>query len=263
MALAGCGTQSSPRLAPITAPSATLSAPVNLGSVVGFVVDTAFRPLEGARVDVLEGVEAGLFTTADRTGHFVLTGRFDLTTPFRASHHEHDMVTQLPRFSSPGGQPWVVFYLKPVAGAVNIAGEYAMTLAADQTCVDLPEEMRTRNYTATVALASVEQIPADTYFDVTVHSTARTPQSFSGIGVAGHDLGFDGSRNHDGTPTLVEQVGSEAYLSYRPNNGFAVTTVKGAPLTISTSFDGVIDYSVAGTHVRCESAQHRLVMMRK
>jgi hypothetical protein len=61
-------------------------------------------------------------------------------------------------------------------------------------------------------------------------------QSFSSIGVAGNDLGFD---------------------------GFAGTSVDAAAPSITTSFDGVIDYSLAGGHIRCASANHRLILTRR
>src|SRR5262245_46266110 len=271
-AASGCGGhhQSSPLAPTTTAPGATpatasaaIPAPANVGSVGGFVLDTAFRPLAGAGVEVLTGVDASLSTTANAEGHFFLAGRFDATTVFRAFVNGHDSVTETPRFSSPGGQPWIIFWLEPLGGAVNIAGDYTLTLTADDACVGLPDEVRTRSYTATVALTPVAHIPKDTHFSVTVHGTASGPQSFPSIGVAGQDLGFDSSDNDDGIPMLVEQVGPDAYLRYRPYNGLAGTRVDETVPAISTSFDGTIEYSAAATHLQCQSAHHRLLMTRR
>ncbi len=65
--LAGC-TRSTP-----SSPS-----PVSGGLFIqGTVSDTAFRPLAGARVEVLDGPQAGLSTTANAQGEFSLTGTFD------------------------------------------------------------------------------------------------------------------------------------------------------------------------------------------
>jgi hypothetical protein len=258
-----CGDRSFSPTAPTSGTTIPASAPAPLGAIVGYVVDTAFRPLEGAKVEVMAGADAGRSTTADAQGYFAISARFDATTPFRATIGEHVVATDVPHSSSPGGQRWIVFYLEPLAAPVNIAGDYTLTLAADSACTDLPDQMRTRSYTAAIAQPQAMAIPAN-YFHVTVLGTAPDiTQSFSSIGVAGNDLGFDLSRNHNGIPTLVEQLTPDSYLSYFPNDGFAGTSVDAAASSITTSFDGVIDYSLAGGHIRCASANHRLILTRR
>jgi hypothetical protein len=271
LAAAGCGHPSAP-LAPsgVREPSVITTANVTTaivgsaasGTIIGWVVDTAFRPLVGARVEVLAGADAGSSTIADADGHFSIGGPFDATTPFRASVDGHVAGTDVIHSSSPNGQKWIVFYLEPFAAPVNIAGEYDLTLVADGACTDLPAGMRTRHYTATIAENPAVHI-AD-YFSVTVHGTASgIAQSFSSIGVAGHDLGFDLSRNHNGVPTLVEELAPAAHLSYIPNDGFAGTSVNTGDSSISTSFDGSIIYSSPGAHAECASMHHLMTLTRR
>lgn len=274
--LTGCGRQSAAPTAPSSGRSASGAAattvtttattstppPTTFGPIIGWVVDTAFRSLPGARVEVLGGPDAGQSVVVDADGHFSMAAGYEMTTPFRATAEGYVTATDMPHSSSPGGQKWIVFYLEPQAPRVNIAGDYALTLTADTACTDLPEEVRTRAYAATITEASTLGIP--NYFSVSVRGIASgISQSFSSIGVAGHDLGFDLSRNHNGVPTLVEQVAPDTYVLYFPNDGFAGTSVDNTDSAISTAFDGVIDYSVAGRHLQCAAANHRLVMTRR
>ena len=60
----------------------------------GFVTDTAFRPVAGARVEVVDGVSAGTAVIADANGEFVLRGMFHAATRFRASSEGHETRTQ-------------------------------------------------------------------------------------------------------------------------------------------------------------------------
>src|SRR2546425_8845259 len=45
-------------------------------SVVGNVIDTAYRPLGGVRVEVADGPRAGTFASTDDTGRFSMPGTF-------------------------------------------------------------------------------------------------------------------------------------------------------------------------------------------
>ena len=75
-------------------------------------------------------------TTADAEGQFSLTGTSDDRTQFRATKEDH----------------------------------YTLTFVADSTCTDLPNELRTRTYAATMTPESNSHSPAHTLF-----SLAREP----------------------------------------------------------------------------------------
>jgi len=86
--LAACSDSALP-----TAPTATAASPVEsaptaprVGQPVnGSVSDSALRPVAGARVELLDGPQAGVWTTTDARGAFTLFGTVDDTTRFRAS----------------------------------------------------------------------------------------------------------------------------------------------------------------------------------
>ena len=284
LGVAGCGGEQSP-VAPTgtqlpasgtVPPGTTTGVP---STVQGFVVDTAFRPLGGARIEAGGGPQASAAATSDRDGRFVLTGSFDRTTPFRASKAGYVDETRTLETSSTTGAPLIIFYLQPVGPPADIAGEYDVMLTVDSTCSDLPLESRTLSHAATIARRPDRNIPASSYFTVTVEGASPAiRQSFSPIGVAGEDLGFDLSQNHDGRPTFVEQLAPNTYLAFLPTDGLAATAMSAGGRTFSTTFDGAVEYCVlkgemegayecsptrAVTRVRCESHQHQIAFTRR
>ncbi len=280
--LAGCrgsgspSTLSGPSPVPQTVSPPTPSAP----DISGYVEDTAFRPLGGARVEVVDGPQAGMSTTVDANGAFSLSGTFDSATRFRATKDGYVTATQTWNCSvgvCPGDnnvRPWLGFYLAMLVPPVDIAGDYTLTFIADSACSGLPNEVRTRTYAATITPGSNSNRPANTFFNVAVTGASflKHYDSFE-IGVAGDflTLAFGG----DG-PRLVEEVAPNTYLAF---DGWAGTSVgTSAVSTISTSFEGVIDYCVlkfeagsyyqclpsqAVAHAQCQSTNHRLILTRK
>ena len=87
VAVAGCGESPSA----VTAPSAMVvsaTTPVPTASsleVKGTVSDGAFRGISGARIEVLDGSQAGATTLTDRRGEFSFSGTFADNTRFRAT----------------------------------------------------------------------------------------------------------------------------------------------------------------------------------
>jgi hypothetical protein len=253
--------------------------PVPLGSVM----DTAFRGIAGVRIEIVDGPQAGSSMTSDAAGQFSLTGPFVSTNTFRAVKDGYVTATQGFSTSTPGGRPWLYFYLQPVAAPVNIAGDYTLTFVADRGCTQLPSEVRTRTYTATITRASPTS-PANTSYELTITGAPLLERfrSFT-IGVAGDSLGFWLHGGHD--PPLVEQLAASTYLGY---SGWAAARVGTSPVsTISTPFEGWIEYCVlrsamsapynCGTsnwtgepipglaveYAHCESKDHQLILTRR
>jgi hypothetical protein len=237
----------------------------------GTVSDTAFRTLAGARVEVLDGPQAGLSTTADATGEFSLTGAFDEATRFRATKEGHVTAIRTLQPFCERCHPnwWINFSLEVVAPPVNMAGDYTMTFMADSACTALPNEVRTRTYAATIPLAS-NSLPANAYVGVTVTgATFYEGWNVLGFGVAGDYVGF-------WLETLVEQLAPNTFLSFA---GLAAASIgTSAMSTIALPFYGSIDYCVtkseagrfedcyqgqAATHAQCESKNHRLILTRR
>src|SRR5438105_90244 len=90
LAVTACGNHGSGAPAPTaTSPTAPSPPTPSRNGVTGTVNDTAFRPLGGARVEVVDGPQGGMSTTVDANGAFSLSGTFDDATRFRASMEGH------------------------------------------------------------------------------------------------------------------------------------------------------------------------------
>ena len=81
----GCHDGHSPGPTPPTTVQPPVSPPVPPPppagiELAGTVSDAAWRRLPGARVEVVDGPQAGLSTTANANGEFRLTGAFDENT---------------------------------------------------------------------------------------------------------------------------------------------------------------------------------------
>lgn len=270
--LAGCeGSRSSVPSAPTPAPAPAPVPPSSGIQVGGSVSDTAFRPLAGVRVEVLDGAQAGMSAMSDVTGQFSLTGTFDAATTFRATKDGYAAATRSWLRNTPSARPWLGFSLAILGPNVNIAGDYTLTLVADSPCADLPSDMRRRTYAATISPSP--NGTANTRFDLRL-SGGSFLDGHNGflIGVAGDYLGFG---LYGGEyPTVVEQVAANAYLAF---DGSAAGSVgPSSVIEISASLDGWIQYCVvrsamgrdydcrqAVTQGSCQSQNHRLILTRR
>jgi hypothetical protein len=239
-----------------TTPTATTAPPTpppGGGDFIrGIVFDTANRPLDGARVEVLDGPQAGTSTISGLEGGFYLAGTFDDTTRFRATRDGYVAGTATLRPCG-GCTParWLYFDLDLLVAPVNLAGEYTLTLTADSACRGLPEQMRSRTYAATITNRSPADRPA-TAFDVSVSGASfRNDLAWGGrpsvaIYVAGDYLSF-GFADFHGSPGLVEEVAPNTYLAFGGLGELAV----GSDLSeFSIPFDGMMDYCAMGSEMR-------------
>jgi hypothetical protein len=221
-------------------------------------MDTSFRRIADARVEVVEGRDAGLSTTTDAAGEFTLAGTFDQATRFRAVKEGHVSATQ--SWSCGTGSCWLGFYLAVLAPPVDIAGAYRLTFVADPACTDLPEEVRSRTYDATITRDPKLDAPAGTALTLTaVGATFIDGLDHFGIGVAGDHVAFWLWGGHN--PAIGEQVAPNAFLTI---SGAADAFVGASQATISAPLEGWIEYGGAAVpRVRCESKEHQLVLTRR
>jgi hypothetical protein len=153
-----CGNGHSP-LEPTPTAGAAATYEVRLS---GSVTDTASRALAGATVQIVGGPTAGMATTTDDHGRFLMPGTFTGTATVRASKDGYEPeTTALPPSIPPGRSVplpppgevvrWDMgFSLQPDGPSANLAGVYTLTLSTDSSCTTLPEEARTRTYTVTI-----------------------------------------------------------------------------------------------------------------
>jgi hypothetical protein len=274
--VAGCGgpdralAPSAPSPLPRPNSPATVVGPAVLR---GSVADTAFRLLEDAKVEIVDGPRAGESVRTDSKGSYALAGPFSGTEIIRASKDGY--VTGTRTFGSSlrvQNEYFVAFSLNVPAAPVNLAGEWTLALTADGACAQLPAEVRTRVYAATITLEpnSIYR-PDDTTFSVALSGSefVDSRHGFS-IGVAGNDLGIWVS-----DPRLVERVAANTYLAI---DGEARATASAPASTISAAFAGTIEYCesaatqvpyygcASGPGVRkvvCESRNHRMTLQRR
>jgi hypothetical protein len=271
-ALSGChGSHPSSPLIP--SPVAVVIAAPD-ASLFGYVYDTAYRPVADAVVTVVDGPLAGTSMTTNADGHFTYPQMVTSTLTFRASKEGYITAGAASRTSAPGGRPWVYIQLEAVALPVNIAGNYTLTLTADNTCGALPSELRTRIYAVTIEPRSAPPLRPGTAFTLLPLGSPFL-DNYRGfpIGVAGDYVAFSIYNGEDFG--LVERIGPKTYLAFY---GSASGVVDASTSTISAPLDGGIEYCVNATEiatiygctparaearVECISKNHHLVLARR
>jgi hypothetical protein len=273
LAFLGFGCGDSRNRTPPLAPSTSAPA-VSQQSLSGYVADTAFRAVTGARVEVLDGPQAGLSMVSDAVGQFTYTGTFTSPVSFRVSKDGYISATETSRVSAPGGRPWAYVRLETVAAPADIAGDYTMTVIADSVCTGIPEEWRTRTYAATIGPRLDPLLRPNTLLTLTVVGAPLLPNRDNfPIGVSASDIGFTIYQGEDFG--LVEQLTPTTFLAVQ---GFGLASIDGSASTITAMLNGVIDYCAlksesgwnyncttgpAIAHASCESKNHRLTLRQR
>ncbi|HEY6508104.1 MAG TPA: carboxypeptidase-like regulatory domain-containing protein [Vicinamibacterales bacterium] len=265
---AGCD-RSTTSPSPVIPPQPPAARPPAPGpatrTLYGYVNDTAFRPIEGVRVEVIDGPDAGTQLTSDGQGRFSYVGSFPERVSMRATKAGYTVATSTAFFSAQTETAWVWFELPPIASPANPEGNYHLTLDLDAACQGFPGELRTRSYEAQLRYRS------RTAFNGEVTGAMFAPfsnQFF--VGVAGDYVAI--STEAEG-PAIVEQVGPQSYISFFGVAG-ATVPMGGLP-TISAPFRGVIEYcelkapvgqyydcsdTLAAVKTQCTSENSRLTL---
>jgi hypothetical protein len=227
----GCGgTSTRPTPAAGTAVTQTV-----FNQIQGNVFDTAFRPLSGVRVEIVDGSGAGTFTISDANGQFSFSGgQYVDSIHFRASKDGYNTisVSGLSSTVRPNAVASLVITLDSTAAPAKIEpGAYSLTVISDSSCTGIPDSLRTRAYSATIAPS---RDSPRTLYNVDVTGPSLAPFGF-GIGVAGNDLAF----TIDG-PAFGEHLPPLTYLEI---SGAGATSLSVSPAsTITFLFSGSFSY---------------------
>jgi hypothetical protein len=249
--------------------------PVSLGprSLFGYVADTAFRPVAGASVEVMSGPHAGLVTLSNANGGFAFEQDVASPSTVRAVKEGYMIGTGTSILTN-DGRAYVGFSLAALSPPVAIAGTYTLTITADSACRDLPDDVRTRSYPATVAAAFTSSGQSTTRFDGRVTSGQFAPfANLFFVGVFGDYVTI--STEGEG-PSLVERVGENRYVAFYGQSGASVGP--DGVSSISTPFSGTIEYCELASPIgqyydctgeraavrhECQSTRHQLTLTRR
>ena len=236
-------------------------------AVSGWVWDSAFRPIAGTRIEIVNGTDAGLSTISSSSGQFLLRGNFDAATQFLATKDGY--VGRSHVLGKLCATCAFYFFLDLTTPPVNIAGDYTLTFAADSACPDLPDVVRTRSYPATISPATRQNGSGSPSFRMTFPGVRLLEgYDYFDIFVAGDYVVFSVDR-HEGS-ALIEQLEPDSYFGIV---GSASTSVGTALSNISIPLEGAFEYCKKRTSpsvgcapdakLRCESHSHRLVLKRR
>jgi len=152
-------------------------------SLSGLVLDTAFRGIPDARLEVVDGPQASVFAMTNQLGHFEMPGTFSGTMTLRASKEGYLPASKT--VEAPGNlrKQSLNFELETSAPTVEMTGEYILTLTADSACTALPEGARKRTYLARIV---PESQPTSSHKYQVVLSGAtfsNSSNSYDGVGM--------------------------------------------------------------------------------
>ena len=261
---AGFGACANPKVSP-TAPT-TAAAPAVVGQMLikGTVSDTVFRSLEGARIIVTNGPEAGKVAISDARGEFALIGAFDDSTRFEAIKAGFTAgIAQLQPFCERcNPQRWVHFALDVPAEPAAIAGTYDLTIAVDASCPSIATHLRQRQFTAT--------IPANSrgYFPVQLSGAEFGYGSIIEGGVSGNYVSFY-------MEGFAERLSANAFMIF---SFTSATTIESSPRIIDAVGGGDVMYcelpaasgdvlecyrTPAAINSVCRRENHHLILTRR
>ncbi len=216
------------------------SAPLPPQRIVsGSVQDASFRPIAGAQVAI---VGTTLSTVTSANGSYELMG--GIASPLTVRVAKEGYVTETraadwPTCTTPPGtsvplcpaRMVMVVTLESLGQAVDISGDYTMTLTADSACQDLPAEARSRTFTASI----VPHGATGTRYFVTVQASSLRGSAAFEAGVTGDFLAL--RFNLD--PGLIDRIAPDTY--FQAGGGASATVTPGASL-IAATFDGLLEY---------------------
>ena len=172
----------------------------------------------------------------------------------------------------------VVPRLMPVPTPVGrLSGEFTLTLTPDAACDSLPNELRTRTYTATLTVNPYWHA-VETYYDILI-SVPTFLEGFDSserfyVAETDDDASFRlGSLA--GQPAFVERLSATEYFAI---GGSAEASLPASAASFDASMDGYVEYCLMKasadapvhgtlydcasdrvlTRIRCESTKHRL-----
>lgn len=232
--------------------------------VAGWARDSAFQPLPGARIEIVDGAQAGASVVTGGDGRFEFTGTLTGSVTMRATKDEFAGETHAFTWGPATQFQGYGFDLEPLGPSLMLEpGEYMVTITGDRTaayggasCDRFPADLLTRRYQATVMPFAAHP---HTQFSVTLQLNNPAPIASSlgfGIGIAGNIVGF----TIDG-PAIVEVLPNYTYLEIAgsaPSDASATATGGGLVVPFSGSFEYCALPAPMSTRNNCFTAPEKL-----
>jgi hypothetical protein len=230
------------------------------------VYNVAGRPLGGSRVEAVSGPRAGVVTTTDDAGRFSMPGLFTGTLSVTVSKDGY-----LPATRTYNEYTRHVFSLESSSPSANISGTYTLTLTADTAAANLPDQVRSRTYSATILAGSrggvfKARLNDGRFFQYCIPglpSGCIQLDAFS-IGLVGNEVNIYG--------TVIEQLAEDTYLLIDAQgqgvfDETGVTVELNGSIVICPGEPLLVDQGTfgcgAGTAIQAYSEHHRLTMSRR
>jgi Carboxypeptidase regulatory-like domain len=243
----GCESPTRESQLPPPQPTPPLSSPAGY-SLSGIVQDTAYRLIPDVRIQVVEGSQVGVSTLTDASGRFELPGTFTGVVVVQAEKAGYFSMT---RRTGPGpyvgGRQGLFFDMALDAPSVNLTGDWNLTLQADGSCAAVPDVLRTRTYTASVAPSSFK---SQNYVALLSGADIRLPRTELYVGVAGAYGSYyiDDPWGYTGGSYLLEKLAPSGYLAIWGSGEGSVSESM-----VSGSFRGSFEYCASSdSNLKCE-----------
>ena len=181
-----------PTPAPAQPPPAVPAAPAPSAApqARGWITDTAFRPVSGVRIDVVDGPTAGASGTSGPDGSFYVSVPLDQEFVVRATKAGYvDAVAAFTTYSTSYGIFFRGYLTISSSDAPVVFEPGAYTVTLDFPCSEIPADLRTQTFQATVTTRP--NAPPGTNFIVVIDDERFGQFKFNGFefGVSGSVIG--------------------------------------------------------------------------
>jgi Carboxypeptidase regulatory-like domain len=261
----GCGGTSS------VSPSGPSTDVNRIVTIQGRVQDSLLRPIADARVTIVDGPLNGVSTTTNEEGRFALAASFraaELTTV----HIEKDGYWSATARWRPSGEIWVA--LRALA-LPDLEGQYTITFSAAAECSQLPSQVRSRTY-----FASISPRPDDrAYFTSTLTGAEFQHGYNTFFGAVGSNAARFSVYSWDAfnwwleDQPIIERLPSGGYVAWM---GTAMAPLVSSTASIVATLDGSVSYCAVPREPtmtnypptcsaveECKSDHHQLVLKRR
>jgi hypothetical protein len=218
-----------PAAAPPAAQAA--AAPPTYTSLYVYVSDAILRDVSGATVQLVDDDQVSRSAVTDTKGVVRISGRFGGSVVAHVNRAGFDdlATTAVVHPAS---------YIGPGVGVIDLeleapdpvqlmSGKYSVTFSTDGSCTNVPADLQTRTYAASVIPSSAIWAPRN----YLVNFDPPLKYFGFGLGVSGHDVGV----TIDG-PTLVDPIGLEI------EGGGSGTQPTSRPSAVSIPFYFILTY---------------------